>query len=168
MAHRGFCAGQLPHHAPLHGQYGVRWDIDTPPVDAHNRTASFVPGQQSTVISGARRRAMCSWGTKVSVAASSSTQLPIFRLVLVLHGIRLGMAKPRFAPQRASSSALPAAMSGTSPATPCRSPFATALATTPSLTNIYDGRFPKHSSGWRHLPVHLYAVGSGILSEPIH
>jgi hypothetical protein len=28
---------------------GLRWDIDTPPVDAHNRTESFVPGQQSTV-----------------------------------------------------------------------------------------------------------------------
>ncbi len=28
---------------------GIRWDIDTPPVDAHDRTASFVPGQQSTV-----------------------------------------------------------------------------------------------------------------------
>ena len=28
---------------------GIRWDIDTPPVDAHNRTASFIPSQQSTV-----------------------------------------------------------------------------------------------------------------------
>jgi outer membrane receptor protein involved in Fe transport len=28
---------------------GVRWDIDTPPVDSHNRTESFIPGQQSTV-----------------------------------------------------------------------------------------------------------------------
>jgi hypothetical protein len=28
---------------------GVRWDIDQPPVDPHNRTESFVPGQQSTV-----------------------------------------------------------------------------------------------------------------------
>jgi hypothetical protein len=28
---------------------GIRWDIDTPPTDAINRTASFVPGQQSTV-----------------------------------------------------------------------------------------------------------------------
>ena len=28
---------------------GLRWDIDTPPVDSHNRTASFNPGQQSTV-----------------------------------------------------------------------------------------------------------------------
>jgi hypothetical protein len=28
---------------------GVRWDIDTPPVDAHNRTESFIPGEQSTV-----------------------------------------------------------------------------------------------------------------------
>ena len=28
---------------------GIRWDLDTPPVDAHNRTETFVPGQQSTV-----------------------------------------------------------------------------------------------------------------------
>ena len=28
---------------------GIRWDIDTPPVDSHNRTESFIPGQQSTV-----------------------------------------------------------------------------------------------------------------------
>jgi hypothetical protein len=28
---------------------GVRWDIDQPPVDPHNRTESFNPGQQSTV-----------------------------------------------------------------------------------------------------------------------
>ncbi len=28
---------------------GIRWDIDTPPVDSNNRTASFNPGQQSTV-----------------------------------------------------------------------------------------------------------------------
>jgi len=27
---------------------GLRWDIDTPPVDSHDRTASFVPNQQST------------------------------------------------------------------------------------------------------------------------
>ena len=33
----------------LTANLGLRWDIDTPPVDAHNRTASFVPGQQSTV-----------------------------------------------------------------------------------------------------------------------
>ena len=28
---------------------GIRWDIDTPPVDSHDRTESFIPGQQSTV-----------------------------------------------------------------------------------------------------------------------
>ena len=28
---------------------GIRWDIDTPPVDPHNRTETFIPGQQSTV-----------------------------------------------------------------------------------------------------------------------
>jgi outer membrane receptor protein involved in Fe transport len=28
---------------------GVRWDIDTPPTDAKNRTESFIPGEQSTV-----------------------------------------------------------------------------------------------------------------------
>jgi hypothetical protein len=32
---------------------GVRWDIDALPVDAHNRTESFIPGQQSTVAPGA-------------------------------------------------------------------------------------------------------------------
>ena len=29
---------------------GLRWDIDTPPVDSHDRTSSFVPGQQSTIV----------------------------------------------------------------------------------------------------------------------
>jgi hypothetical protein len=32
---------------------GVRWDIDTPPVESQNLTAGFVPGQQSTVIPSA-------------------------------------------------------------------------------------------------------------------
>jgi hypothetical protein len=32
---------------------GLRWDIDTPPTEAHNRTESFVPGQQSTIAPGA-------------------------------------------------------------------------------------------------------------------
>jgi hypothetical protein len=32
---------------------GLRWDIDTPPVDSHDRTASFVPGQQSIKVPSA-------------------------------------------------------------------------------------------------------------------
>ena len=32
---------------------GIRWDIDQPPVDPHNRTESFIPGQQSTVAANA-------------------------------------------------------------------------------------------------------------------
>jgi hypothetical protein len=32
---------------------GLRWDIDTPPTEAHDRTESFIPGQQSTVASAA-------------------------------------------------------------------------------------------------------------------
>ena len=32
---------------------GLRWDIDTAPVDSHNRMASFVPGQQSTEVPSA-------------------------------------------------------------------------------------------------------------------
>lgn len=32
---------------------GLRWDIDTPPVESHNLTAAFVPGQQSTVVPSA-------------------------------------------------------------------------------------------------------------------
>ena len=75
------------------------------------------------------RRGTCSLGIRVSVAASSARRLPTFHLVSVLHGTRLETAKPRFAPRPASSSVPPAATSGTSPETPCRSPFATALAT---------------------------------------
>jgi hypothetical protein len=32
---------------------GLRWDIDTPPVESHDHTASFVAGQQSTVVPSA-------------------------------------------------------------------------------------------------------------------
>jgi hypothetical protein len=32
---------------------GIRWDIDTPPVESHNLTASWVAGQQSTVVPAA-------------------------------------------------------------------------------------------------------------------
>ncbi|MGA3048354.1 MAG: carboxypeptidase regulatory-like domain-containing protein [Terracidiphilus sp.] len=32
---------------------GIRWDIDTPPVESSNFTAAFVPGQQSTVVPSA-------------------------------------------------------------------------------------------------------------------
>jgi hypothetical protein len=32
---------------------GLRWDIDTPPTEAHDRTESFVPGQQSTIATAA-------------------------------------------------------------------------------------------------------------------
>jgi Carboxypeptidase regulatory-like domain len=32
---------------------GVRWDLDTPPVESSNLTAGFVPGQQSTVVPSA-------------------------------------------------------------------------------------------------------------------
>ncbi|HEX3891179.1 MAG TPA: carboxypeptidase regulatory-like domain-containing protein [Terracidiphilus sp.] len=32
---------------------GLRWDVDTPPVESSNYTAAFVPGQQSTVVPSA-------------------------------------------------------------------------------------------------------------------
>ena len=38
---------RLNHRLTLN--LGVRWDIQTPPVDTSNRNSSFVPGQQSTV-----------------------------------------------------------------------------------------------------------------------
>jgi hypothetical protein len=37
----------------LTANLGLRWDIDTPPVESSNLTAAFVPGQQSTVIPSA-------------------------------------------------------------------------------------------------------------------
>ena len=107
---------------------GLRWDIDSPPVDAHNRTASFIPGQQSTVSPTAPKGALYPGDKRHRSRHHHHAVQFTFRLVSVLHGIRLGMARPLFAPQRASSTAIPAAMSGTSRATPCRSPFATTLA----------------------------------------
>jgi hypothetical protein len=123
----------------LTANIGLRWDIDTPPVDAHDRTASFVPGQQSTVTPSPRRWARFSrWGQGRRSRHHLHAVQPHFASSRSSHGIRLATARPQSAPQRASSGALPAAMSGTSPATPCRSPFATTLAPKPSLTNIYN------------------------------
>ena len=45
---------------------GLRWDIDTPPVESSNLTAAFVPGQQSTVGS------ICATGYAVPRRASWS------------------------------------------------------------------------------------------------
>ncbi|HEV2322417.1 MAG TPA: carboxypeptidase-like regulatory domain-containing protein [Terracidiphilus sp.] len=37
----------------LTANLGIRWDVDTPPVESSNLTAGFVPGQQSTVVPSA-------------------------------------------------------------------------------------------------------------------
>ena len=44
---------------------GLRWDIDTAPVDAHDRTAAFVPGQQSTVNPGAPTGMVFPWDSGI-------------------------------------------------------------------------------------------------------
>src|SRR6202012_1638060 len=44
-----FVQDDLPITPRFTANIGIRWDIDTPPVDTFNRTESFVPGQQSTV-----------------------------------------------------------------------------------------------------------------------
>jgi hypothetical protein len=120
---------------------GLRWDIDTPPVEAHNRTAYVCSRPAIHTVTPTAPLGSCSLGTKACIAAIIGTQFATFRLVSVLHGIHSGTARPPFVPQRASSTAIPAAMSGTSPATPCLSPFATALATKHPCY-IYDVGFP--------------------------
>ena len=149
---------------------GLRWDIDTPPVDAHNRTASFIPGQQSTVAPSAPKGMLFPGDTGVGRGIISTAFDHI--------SPRVGFAWDPFGDGKTSVRAaagifygIPAAMSGTSPATPRRSPFATALAPTTSLTNMYGGvayDFLNTGSRWRHLPVHLYTGASEILPDAGH
>jgi hypothetical protein len=118
---------------------GVRWDIDTPPVDPHNRTESFIPGQQSTVAPLAPK-GLCSPVTRASAAASSPPSTTTFRRASASRGTRLVTARPPFAAARASSSAMSPATSGTSPAMPFHSPCGHRAARVPSVPSPISTR----------------------------
>ena len=118
---------------------GIRWDIDTPPVDPHNRTESFVPGQQSTVAPLAPK-GLCSPVMRASAAASSPRSTTTFRRASASRWTRLVTARPPFAAARVSSSAMSPATSGTSPAMPFHSPCVRRPARVPSTPSPVSTR----------------------------
>ncbi len=103
---------------------GVRWDIDTPPVESSNLTAAFVPGVSNPrVVPIGAAWACFSPAIRAWRAASSPRSFTTLRPVSALPGIPSVTARPPFAPAPAFSTAPPAATSGISQETPSHTPI---------------------------------------------
>ncbi len=125
---------------------GVRWDIDTPPVDAHNRTGSFVPGQQSTVSPGAPKGDVFP-GDKGIGRGISSTQFAHISPRLGFAWDPLGDGKTSV---RAAAGIFYGSVSGNEWNQPGNAmPFSirNAFGNETSLTNIYNVGFPSTAPG---------------------
>ena len=128
---------------------GIRWDIDTPPVDAHNRTASFVPGQQSTVTPAAPEGQLFP-GDKGIGRGIISTQFDHI-------SPRVGFALDPFGDGKTSIRAAAGIFFGTpsgnewnQPGNACPFSIRNGFGPTPSLTNVYGGpayNFPSTAPG---------------------
>ncbi len=133
---------------------GIRWDIDTPPVDAHNRTASFVPGQQSTVTPAAPLGQLFPGDKGIGRGIISTSFSHI--------SPRLGFAWDPFGDGKTSIRAAAGIFYGSASGNEWNQPgnampfsIRNGFGSETSLTSIYNVGFPKHRSRWRHLPVHL-------------
>jgi hypothetical protein len=125
---------------------GLRWDIDTPPVDAHNRTESFVPGQQSTIAPGAP--------AGVVFPADKGIGRGIVSTPLGHFSPRLGFALDPFGDGKTSIRAAVGIFYGSKSGNEWNqpgnnSPFAirNAFGSETSLTNIYNVGFPSTAAG---------------------
>jgi hypothetical protein len=128
---------------------GLRWDIDTPPVDAHDRTASFVPSQQSTVTPAAPLGQLFP-GDKGIGRGIISTQLAHF-------SPRLGFAWDPFGDGKTAIRAAAGIFFGTPSGNEWNQPgnampfsIRNGFGPTPSLTNVYGGpayNFPSTAPG---------------------
>ena len=133
---------------------GLRWDIDTLPVDAHDRTESFIPGQQSTVAPAAPVGMLFPGDKGIGRGIVSTPWSHI--------SPRVGFAWDPFGDGktsiRAAAGIFYGSISGNEWNQPGNNmPFAVRnnFGSETSLTNIYNVGFPSHGRGWRHLPVHL-------------
>ncbi len=125
---------------------GLRWDIDTPPTESHNRTESFIPGQQSTIASGAPLGVVFP-GDKGIGRGIVSTPLGHF-------SPRLGFAWDPFGDGKTSIRAAAGIFYGSKSGNEWNqpgnnSPFAirNAFGSETSLTNIYNVGFPSTAAG---------------------
>ena len=128
---------------------GIRWDIDTPPVDAHDRTASFNPGQQSTVTPAAPKGQLFPGDAGIGrgiIGTSFSHISP-----------RLGFAWDPFGDGKTSVRAaagifygLPSGNEWNQPGNAAPYSIRNGFGPTPSLTNVYGGpayNFPSTAPG---------------------
>jgi hypothetical protein len=128
---------------------GLRWDIDTPPVDAHNRTASFVPGQQSTVTPAAPLGQVFPGDNGIGRGIISTQFTHI--------SPRIGFAWDPIGDGRTSVRAaagifygLPSGNEWNQPGNAMPFSIRNSFGNTPSLTNLYGGpayNFPSTASG---------------------
>ena len=165
MAHAVFVQDNYRITPRFTANLGVRWDIDTPPVESHNRTASFVPGQQSTVAPVAPKGMLFPGDTGVGRGIITTK----------FHHVspRVGFAWDPFGDGKTSIRGAAGVFFGTTAGNEWNQPGnAAPFAIRPdgfgplnSITNIYStpGDFPSTAAGWRSLPVHLFAKQADIL-----
>jgi hypothetical protein len=128
---------------------GLRWDIDTPPVDAHDRTASFVPGQQSTVTPAAPLGQVFPGDSGIGRGIISTSFTHI--------SPRVGFAWDPFGDGKTSVRAaagifygIPSGNEWNQPGNAMPFSIRNNFGNTPSLTNLYGGpayNFPSTASG---------------------